>query len=240
MTDGGLTFTTTVGVIAGVHDGTANCRTNALVSCFTCLTDLNGVVVDIADLSDNCLAVKRNVANLTRGKAYLCHAVCFLGEELCHGTCGTDELSALAGANFDIVDESTNRNVSQGESVTGLNVGICAGVDLVAYLKTFGSYDVALYALIVLKQSDVSGSVGVVLDCNDLCGRRAESLEVDDSELDLVSAASVANGDTSVAVTARVLLLDNYKALLGSVLRDDVLVYRNRHVSSRGCRRFIL
>ena len=96
MTDRRSTFTTTMRVIAGVHDGTAYCRTNALVSSLTSLTDLNSVVVDVADLSDNCLTVKGNVANYTGRKSYLCHAVCFLRKELSHGTSGTNELSALA------------------------------------------------------------------------------------------------------------------------------------------------
>ena len=41
MTDGRTTLTTTVGVIAGVHDRTANGGTNALVAGLTGLTNLN-------------------------------------------------------------------------------------------------------------------------------------------------------------------------------------------------------
>ena len=152
MTDGRLTLTTTVGVIAGVHDGTANCGTNALVSGLTCLTDLNGVVVDIADLTDNCLTVKANEANLTGRKSDLSHTVCFLGDKLCHNACRANELSALTGVKLDAVDEGTYGDVCQGKRVTGLDVRVCAGVNLVSNLKTFGSYNVALYAFIVLKK----------------------------------------------------------------------------------------
>ena len=88
------------------------------------------------------------------------------------------------------MNECTNGNVGDGQCVTGLDVCICAGVNNVAVSKTNGSDDVALLALGVLKKCDVCASVGVVLNTDYGCGKLIASLEIDDSVLKLVSAAS--------------------------------------------------
>ena len=182
MTDGRLTFTTTVRVIAGVHYGTANCRTNALMSGLTCLTEVDCVVLDIADLTDCCLTVKADKSYLTGGKSYLCDTV-LLGYELCSCTSGTNELSALTGVKLDVVDESTNGDIFDGKRVTGLDICISSRVNYVAVLKSYGSDDVALLSSLILKKCDVCASVGVVLDTDYCCGSSVLSLEIDNSVL---------------------------------------------------------
>ena len=108
-------------VIAGVHYGTADCRTNAHVSLLTCLTDLNSVVLDVADLSDGCLALKTDITNLAGGESYLSDAV-LLRDELCCNACSACELCALTGVELDVVDNSTYRNVLYRKCVTGLDI----------------------------------------------------------------------------------------------------------------------
>ena len=107
MTDGRTTLTTTVGVIAGVHDRTANSRTNALVSGLTSLTNLNSVMVGVTDLTDGSLAVQTNDTNFTGGESYLSDAV-LLCHQLCSCTGRTNELCALTGVKLNIVDNSTD------------------------------------------------------------------------------------------------------------------------------------
>ena len=68
MSDGSLTFTTAVRVIAGVHDGAADGRTPTHVTLAAGLTDLNVLVVEIADLTDAGSAVHANIANLSGGQ----------------------------------------------------------------------------------------------------------------------------------------------------------------------------
>ena len=220
MTDRAAALTTTVGVIAGVHDRTADSRANTLMSGLTCLTDLDILMLKVADLTNGCLAVQADEANLTGRKSDLSHTVLFLRDELSCGTCGANQLTALAGVDLDVVNQSTNGNVSELESVTGLDICIVAGVNLVAVLQTDRSQNVGLVTLFVLKQSDVSGAVRVVLDTDNGCGRLVLTLEVNDSVLDLVTAASVANSDLAVAVTAGVLFLNLDQALFGSKLCD--------------------
>ena len=158
-------------------------------------------MLNVADLTDGRLAVQTDEANLTRGQTNLRHAVGFLGNQLCHRACGANELCALARVDFDVVDDSTDRNVRDRERVARLDVGFAARVDHVARLQSFGSNDIALRSLGVLKQCDIRGSVRVVLDPDDRVRLVILALEVDDTVLDLVSAASVANGNATVAVS---------------------------------------
>ena len=71
MSDGGLTFTTTMRVIAGVHYGTADGGTDAHVTLAASLTDVHVLVIQVADLTDCCLTVKADKSYLTGGKSYL-------------------------------------------------------------------------------------------------------------------------------------------------------------------------
>ena len=217
----GLTLTTAVRVIAGVHYGTANGGTDTLMTGLTGLTKLNGLVLNVTNLADRCLALKTNDANLTGGKTNLSGAV-FLCHQLCECTCGTNQLSALAGIKLDVVDDSTYGNCGDRKHVTGLDIGISTGSNNVAVLQANRSDDVALLALIVLKESDVGGSVGVVLNADNLCSLINVSLEVDDSVLLLVSAAVMTNGDLAVAVSAGSLLLLSEQALFGRKLSNLV------------------
>ena len=208
------------------------------MSLLTSLTDLNGIMLDVTNLTDCSLAIKTNDSYFTGGKSYLCYAV-FLGDELCCNTCGTNELCALTGVKFDIVNESTNRDILDRKCVTNLDIRISACVNYVAILKTYGSDDVALLASLILKECDVCASVGVVLDTDYSCRSCVLSLEIDNSVLKLVSAALMTNGDSAVAVTSGKLLLDDYQTLLGSKL-CYFLKGRNRIMSSRRCSRLIL
>ena len=79
-----------------------------------------------------------------------------------------------------------------------------------------GSEDICLLAVLVLNESDVSGTVRIILQGLNL-GVNVEllTLEVNDTVLLLVAAADVANGDAAVAVAASGLLDLFEKALLG-------------------------
>jgi hypothetical protein len=118
MTDGGSTFTTTVGVIAGVHYGTANGRSDTLMTGLTCLTDLNGIMLDVTNLADSSLAVESDDSYLAGGKTDE-GLLILLRDELSCGTSGTNKLSALAGVKLNVVDESTGGDVCKGQGVTG-------------------------------------------------------------------------------------------------------------------------
>ena len=65
------------------------------------------------------------------------------------------------------------------------------------------------------------------------------TLEIDNSVLQLVSAALMTNGDSAVAVTSGKLLLNDNQALFGGEL-CQLLKGRNGHVSSGRSRRLKL
>ena len=69
MSDGGLTFTTTMRVIAGVHYGTANGGTDAHVTLLTGLTDLDGIVLYVTNLTYGSLAAELYIAHFAGGDA---------------------------------------------------------------------------------------------------------------------------------------------------------------------------
>ena len=184
MSDRGLTFTAAVRVVTRVHDRTADCRADTLVTGLTGFTDLDGIMLNVTDLTDSRLAVEADDPDLTGGEADLSLTV-FLSDELSENACRADELCALAGVKLDVVDKSTDRDICYRESVARLDVGGLTGVKDGTVGNSERSYDIALVAGFVLKQGDISGAVGVVLNADNGVGSRIRALIVDDPVLDL-------------------------------------------------------
>jgi hypothetical protein len=80
------------------------------------------------------------------------------------------------------VHRGAGRDVAQRQRVAGLDVGVRAGLDLVALLEALGRHDVALLAVGVVQQRDARGAVRVVLDLATLAGTPSLSVtaEVDE------------------------------------------------------------
>ena len=168
----------------------------------TGFTDRYVFVIDVAYLTDCCHAVYRNVSQLAGWKSDQCE-VTFFCHQLSHDTCCASELCALTRIKLYVVDEGTNRNVCQRQCVTGLDVCVCAGFDYVAYFQSVWSEDVSLLAVFVLNQSDVSGTVRVVLEGEYGCRHiYFITFEVDDTVFSSVTATTMANSDSTVAVTS--------------------------------------
>ncbi len=73
-------------------------------------------------------------------------------------------------------------------------------------LQADGRQDVAFLAVLILHKRNEGGAVGIVLDAQHGCLYIVLlTLEIDDAVLLAVAAASVANGDSAVAVAARLL-----------------------------------
>ena len=97
----------------------------------TGLTDLDVLVLQIADLTDAGLAVGTDDADLAGGHTDL-GVVAFLSHQLGIGAGAADQLGALAGVHLDVVDHGTHGDVGDGQAVTGLDIGSGAGEHLVA------------------------------------------------------------------------------------------------------------
>ena len=138
------------------------------MSGLTGLTEVDVFVFEITDLTDGSLAVKTNDANFTGGKSYLRNAV-FLCHQLSGRTGAADKLTALTGVKLNVVDEGTDGDFADRKHVTGLDISLCAVENNVADLETDRRDAVSLFTGLILHESDVSGSVGVVFDSKYSC-----------------------------------------------------------------------
>ena len=125
---------TTVGMVAGVHNSTTAAGTHAHVALAACLAQVDVLVVDVGNLTDDCGAVHGHVAHLTRGQTNQSVAI-LLSHQLSHVASGTNQLSAAAGIQLDVVDDGTNGDVLEGQAVAGLDVGALAADDNIADLQ---------------------------------------------------------------------------------------------------------
>ena len=187
-----------VRVIAGVHDGAAAAGAHAHVALAAGLAQVDVLVVKVGDNADGRDAVQRDVAHLAGRQANQRVAV-LLGHQLRHNAGGADQLAALARVQLDVVDHGTDGDVLERQGVAGLDIGMGARHDLVADLEAVRREDVALDAVLVLNESDEGGTVRVIFQRHDSGGDvKLVALEVDDTVLDAVAAAVVADGDLAV------------------------------------------
>ena len=91
-TDSSLTFTTTMRVIVRVHYGTSYCRSDTHVSFSTCFTDLDVLVVEVADFTDRCSASDVDFSNFSGRQSYLSESA-FLSHQLSAVTSGSNPVS---------------------------------------------------------------------------------------------------------------------------------------------------
>ena len=162
-------FTAAVRVVVRVHNRTANGRAPTHVALTARFTDLHVLMVNVADLADGGHAVDTDVAQLAGGQAQEGQTV-LLRHQLSHVAGGTRQLGALAGIELNVVDEGTDRDIGQRQSVAGLNVGACAGNNNVSDLQAVRGNDISLLAVLILNQRDKSGTVRVVLNGLYGCG----------------------------------------------------------------------
>ena len=231
MTNRCAALATAVGVVAGVHNGTTAAGTNAHVALTAGLAQVDVLVVDVGNLAHNCGAVHGHVAHLTGGQTNQSVAI-LLSHQLSHVASGTNQLSAAAGIQLDVVDDGTDGDVLEGQAVAGLDVGALAADDNIADLQAVGSDDVALDTVSVLDQSDECAAVRIVLQSLDGSGHIGLlTLEVDDTILGAVAAALMADGDTTGVVAAAVLLHGLQQAALRSDLAQDAVI-RDGHAAA--------
>ena len=202
------------------------------------LTDVDVLVVDVADLADGGHAVELYVAQLAAGQAD--HAVlALLGHQLGHVAGGAGQLGALAGVQLHIVDDGTDGDVGQGQRVAGLDIGAGAGNDGVAHLQADGGQNVALFAVLILHQGDMGGTVGVVLQGQHGRGHiQLLALEVDHTVFATVAAALMANGDAAGIVAAGMLLHRFQQGFFGGYLGKPGII-GHRHAAAAGGRGLI-
>lgn len=147
-------------MVAWIHNGTAYGWSPTHVAFTASFTDRYVFMVDVAYLANGCHAGYRNVSQLAGWQSDQRH-VAFFCHQLSHDAGCARKLCALAWVKLNVVDEGTNRDVGQRQSVAGLDVCVSARLDNIADLQAVWSDDVSLLAVLVLNQRDVSGAVRV-------------------------------------------------------------------------------
>src|SRR5690606_559021 len=130
-----------------------------------------------------------------------------------------DNLSTLAGLQFDRVDGATNRDIAQRQAVTRLDRRLGTTDQLIASYHALGGDDVATLAVSILQQSNMSGTVRIVFHA--LHGGRNAILvatEIDQTVVLLVAAPTMTRGDTTIVVTTTGLALLLQQRCIGSTL----------------------
>ena len=210
-----LALATAVRVVDRVHDGTADGRAHVHVTLTAGLADDDVGVIGVADLTDGGAAGNEDAAHLG-GRHTDDSVLALLTHQLAGVTGRTGDSSALARLELDGVDERTDGDVGEGQSVARLDVGVRTGHDGLTDLEALGGQDVALLTVSVVQQSDASGTVRIVLDRGNLGGNAVlVALEVDHAVTTLHAAALVAGGDAAVVVTTGLLGQGLEKRLLG-------------------------
>src|SRR5919112_4494179 len=188
-TTGRLALATTVRVVDGVHDDTADGRTLALPAHAAGLAPVDVRLLGVADLADRGAAAHVHEAHLARGHAQR-GARALAGDELGAHAGRAGDLRAAPGPQLHAVDRRADGDVAQRQVVARLDVRGDAGLDRRALRQVLRRDDVALLAVGVVQERDAGGPVGVVLDVSDPGGHAVlvVATEVDDAVGQLVAA----------------------------------------------------
>ena len=214
-----LALAAAVRMVDRVHNRTADRGANAHPALAAGLADLDVGVLGVAHLADGGAAGDEHAAHLGRGHAQDGVALPSLPMSWMRCRRNADS-GALARLQLHVVDQRTDGDVRQRQSVARLDVGFRTGDHDVAHLQALRVNDVALLAVNVVQQSDTGRAVGIVLDGGNFGGHAVlVALEVDDAVALLVAAALVTGGDAAIAV-ATGLRLRGQKRLL----RLDVVI----------------
>ena len=190
-------------VVDGVHGDAADVGPDAVPARAPGLAVRDVLVLDVADLTDGRVADDGHAPNLARRHTHL-SVVAFLRDELGKPARRAHQLSALARPEFDVVNLRAERDVADGQSVAGKDVGLGAAHHGLADFESGGRDDVSLLAVQIRDERDVRRAVRVVLDLRDATGHaRLVALEVHDAVEALVAAAAPAHGDVAVVVAPR-------------------------------------
>ena len=234
-----LALAAAVRMVDRVHNRTADRGTNAHPALAAGLADLDVGVLGVAHLADGGAAGDEHAAHLGRGHAQD-GVVALLAHELDGSAGGTGDSGTLTRLQLHVVDQRTDGDIRQRQSVARLDVGFRTGDHDVADLQALRMDDVALLAINVVQKSDTGRAVGIVLDGGNLGGHAVlVALEVDDAVALLVAAALVTGGDAAIAVATGLLRLRGQKRLL-RLGRGDLREVGDRLETSAGARRLVL
>src|SRR5687767_5372174 len=143
------TFAAAQRVVDGVHRLGARVRADAHVARATGLADADVDVVKVAELADRRTTRAADAAHFA-GRENDHRPVAFLRAQSGDAAGGADELAALAGVHFDVVDFEAAGDVREGKTVAEFGFRVGAARHARADLEAVGGEDVGFLAVGVL------------------------------------------------------------------------------------------
>src|ERR1044072_1524189 len=138
----GLALAAAVRVVDGVHRNAAHRRADAVPARAAGLAIRDILMLDVADLPHGRVADDRHTEHFARGHAHL-RVVAFLRDELPEAARRADELAALTGTQFDVVNLRAQRDVANRQRVPRQDVCLGATHHGLAHFDTGGGQGVA-------------------------------------------------------------------------------------------------
>lgn len=236
MSAGLTALTTAHGVVDGVHDDAAVAGTATEPAAAAGLTADFEVVFGVGDDAYGGAAGLEDHAHFAAGH-FDDGVLVVAGHELGVGAGGADHFSALAGTEFDVVDECAEGDFGECEGVADFWGDAFAGHDCLADLEALRGEDVAFFAVGVADEGDAGAAVGVVLDGFDDSGDAVfVAFEVDEAVHSFVAAADVAHGHLTLVVAAAGFAEAVDQAFFRSGSGDVVIGDDDFVALARGCR----
>ena len=127
-TTGGLAFATTMRMVDGVHGHTTGLRADALPAVTTGLTDLDELVLGVANFTNGAAAIDRDTTHFGAGQTQG-GVIAFLGDELDAHACTTTHLAAATWLQLDVMDDGTDGDETQGKCVARTDVGTLTALE---------------------------------------------------------------------------------------------------------------
>ena len=227
------TFTSTHGVIDGIHHNTTVARTATQVTITTCLTPNLKIMLGVTDDTDCSTTRLKNHTHLTT--RHLNDSVFVVARhQLCIGSCRTNHLGTLARAKFDIVDKGSERNFGKQKGIADFRGCTLTGHYCLSYLEALGAENVTLLTVGIAYKCDTRTTVRVILNGLDNSWNAIfAAFEVDKTIQFLVATANVTHGHLTLVVTATAFADTIHEALfrLGS---GNIVVCNNEFVALTG------
>ncbi len=227
MTTSLATFATTHGVIYRVHYNTTVARTSAQVSIATCFTAHFQVMLSIGHHTYRSTASLQYHTHFTRGH-FNDGILIVARHQFSITTCTANHLGTLTRTQFDIVNESTERNFGQQQRIANFGGNAFAGLNFLTHFQTLRSHNITLLTISIYHQSDTAGTVGVILyrfhGSGDVI---LIALEVDNTIQTFVTTTYVAHSHFTGIITTATLMETDYQRFLWFVGRNIVVCYDN-------------
>jgi len=199
---GGFSLTTAHRMIDRIHGDAPDLRPPAEPSLPARLAEAQVFRINVTDLADGGPAFQEDLSDLSGRKPDL-GITRFLGHKLSVGAGRADQLPSPPNLKLHVVNQGSQRNILQGNGITGLDIGLFTADDRITHGHLGRGDDVPLLTVGIVQQGDPLRPVGIVFNGGDpRLNIILVSPEIDQPVTPLVPAADVAARHPAVAVAS--------------------------------------